>query len=190
MLTELDAINEMLSGAGLAPVASLDSQHPAVKQAVIRLDKVNIAVQSKGAWYNTSVVTLQPDSVTGNVLIPQNAVYANPEGIVGRRYTIRGRKIYDLQERTFRITSAMKYKIIEVLPFEDLPVTARTFIVARAVYEFFVNRGGQQPKLNEFKEQLFEAGVEYKKENARNSEWQQTTYRRIGPSNVNRHDRW
>ena len=190
MLTELDAINEMLSGAGLAPVASLDVQHPAVKQAQLRLDKVSLSVQSKGAWYNTSVVTLVPDVNTGNMLVPQNAVYINPVGVHGRRYTERGRKVYDLQERTFNIPISLKCKIVERLAFELLPIQARDYIVARAVYEFFVSRGGMQPKLNEFKEQMYNAQVEYRKEDARHSEWKHGTHRRHGPRNVNRHDQW
>lgn len=186
MLTELDAVNKILSAAGLAPVADANSQHPSYRTAKMTLDAVSSDIQSQGAWYNKSTIVLQP-TVDGNVYIPQTATYCSPVDEDDSALVIRGARLYDKSTRSYSIGRSVTVDLIEVLPFNDLPEPARQYVTKRAVYEHFVNKGGQDPKLSEYKNQLAQALLFYNRENLRNSKPQQDSFQRRVPTLGIRH---
>ena len=67
--TELDAVNQILSSVGQAPVTTLDLQTLNCAIVLNTLREVNKQVQSEGWIFNTERdYTLTPDSVTKEIV--------------------------------------------------------------------------------------------------------------------------
>ena len=152
MLTRLEAVNECLSSVGIAPVSSIDSKHPAFLKANRKLALVGKTIQSnggKGYWYNRSFVTLTPAS-NGEVVVPQYAVVCECENFP--QYIVRGNRMYNRDTRSFTIDTAEQYRIIEVLPYEEIPKVAQEAIWTKAKYEYYLDENGVEPKLSTYRD--------------------------------------
>jgi hypothetical protein len=138
--TKLEAVNTMLSVIGEAPVNSLESTSKTsdVIMAEKLLNEVSREVQASGWHFNIEKdVEISPDS-NNNILIPTSAarVDVEPDNAKDKEYVQRGSKIYNKSDKTFVITSALKCTIIYMLSWEDLPQSARQYIMIRASRKF------------------------------------------------------
>ena len=69
--TELDAVNQILSSVGQAPVTTLDLQNPEVFMTVNTIRECSRQIQLEGWTYNTERnYPLQPDATTSKIAIP------------------------------------------------------------------------------------------------------------------------
>ena len=136
----LDAVNTMLSVIGEAPVNTLDasSQTTDVAMAKSMLDEVSREVQAHGWHFNREYeVSLIPDA-SNNIAIPSNAARIDVEPADSRtkQYVQRGDKLYNKTDQTFTITAAKKCTITYMLDWDDLPETARQYIMIRAARKY------------------------------------------------------
>ena len=138
-MTELQAVNLLLSAIGEAAVSSLETATTVeVTQAKNLLSNVNRAAQQKGWHFNTEWdVVLTRDS---NDMIPLSesilSVYQP-----GQLMTIRGRSgsmyAYDLDNNTFTWTKNLNNAVtITLLDFIDSPNTFRQYVTTRAARIF------------------------------------------------------
>jgi len=178
MFTELEIINKMLSASGLAPVADMNTQHPSYKKALLKLTDVNRAVQLQGYWFNQSVQTLQP-TIDGMVYVPNQALHCRPVDDESAHLSARGSRIYDTTNRTYIIGTSVQVELVELLPILDLPPAVAEYVAARAVHEFYLDQGGQDPKLSEYRGMRSLAETEFKKAVLKNSRITQPTYARL-----------
>lgn len=142
-MTELEAINEMLSVISESPVASLEEAASVAdaQSAQQLLGRQSRSVQSIGWQWNTEYnFRLAPD-IDGNIILPANTVKVDPVD-PSIDYVFRQGKLWDRQNKTFTIPQAVLVNIVFLLPFEDLPSTARTFITAAAARKFENRLGG------------------------------------------------
>lgn len=134
--TELDAVNQILSSVGQAPVTTLDLQNPEVAIVLNTLREVNRMVQAEGWTFNTERhYELTPDSITGEILFPFNALsidtnrqshYADYDPVR------RDGKLYDRYNHTFVWTKPIDADIVWYFDFTDIPPAIQQYIVARA----------------------------------------------------------
>jgi hypothetical protein len=138
-MTELQAVNLLLSAIGEAAVSSLETATTVeVTQAKNLLSNVNRAAQQKGWHFNTEWdVVLTRDS---DDMIPLSesilSVYQP-----GQLMTIRGRSgsmyAYDLDNNTFIWTKNLNNAVtITLLDFIDSPNTFRQYVTTRAARIF------------------------------------------------------
>jgi hypothetical protein len=117
--TELDAVNQILSSVGQAPVTTLDLQNPEVAIVLTTLREVNKQVQSEGWMFNQERgYTLKPDSTTEEILYPTNALQVDTnqqEHLDDYDVVRRGNKL-----------------IVWLYPFDDVPPAIQDYITARA----------------------------------------------------------
>ena len=138
-MTELQAVNLLLSAIGEAAVSSLETATTVeVTQAKNLLSNVNRAAQQKGWHFNTEwdvVLTRNSEN-----LIPLSesilSVYQP-----GQLMTIRGRSgsmfAYDLDNNTFTWTKNLNNAVtITLLDFIDTPNTFRQYVTTRAARIF------------------------------------------------------
>lgn len=142
--TRLDAINYVLSCIGLAPVDSEDDYNLDVAQAGGMVDKVSRTIQNnkgRGYWFNREANhKLSPDPVTGNVLIPNNAlaVYRFDNFNRPAKIATRGRALYDTATHGFDMRGLVNsdgfvhLMLVTQLEYGDLPQTAKDAIAAQA----------------------------------------------------------
>jgi len=134
--TELDAVNQILSSVGQAPVTTLDMKNPEVYITLETLREVNRQVQSEGWTFNTeNHVELTRNSVTNKISYPTNAlaVDANEDKYQGK-YDIVKRDgfLYDKKEHSYTFTEDLVVDMVWLFSFDDVPKIAQTYITNRA----------------------------------------------------------
>lgn len=145
--TQLDAVNQMLLAIGESPVSTLTGDVGVdVVTAKQTLADITRAVQTEGWLFNTEHEF--PLSVDGDnqIGIPSNAASVD---VIRERFgdndpIQRGLKLYDRKNHTYTFTEGVKAKIIFLLPFEDMPETARYYVTYRACRKFQDNSIGSE----------------------------------------------
>ena len=141
VMTELEAVNEMLMSIGQAPVNTLTvTGIKDVNIAKARLTSTTRRVLSRGFNFNTDEnYELTPD-VDGVILLPSGALkvegMASSDNLTVRRHVTKGMALYNKAERTFVFTAPLPVKVTWAFAFEDLPETARCYIATAAGRRF------------------------------------------------------
>ena len=149
MTTRLQAINQMLSGIGQAPVVSLDVANPELALALDILESVNREVQGEGWHFNTEVNYPFTPDVNGNISVPQDVLSLsdNKTSNVQKYQTVlRNGKLYDKVNHTyiFPTGSPIKCDVVWLFDFEDLPQPFKDYITQRATRVFAGRALGSQ----------------------------------------------
>ncbi|MCE9933632.1 hypothetical protein [Aeromonas salmonicida] len=131
--TELEAVNEILSSIGEAPVNSLESGMDDANMALQILRSVSRETQSIGWYFNREQgFVLSPDD-KGEVPVPENTLRLDS----GRKdLMLRSGKLYDSKRHTFRLGCQVKVDLVLGLNFNDMPEVARRFITLKAARVF------------------------------------------------------
>lgn len=150
-MTELEAVNILLSVIGEAPidVFSSTATNEITESTVARrtLAEVSRDVQAEGFSWNTDVgVTLTRNS-SNQFVLPSNQlrVTFDPRTYTASQYTVRGGRIYDRSNQTFTFSSPSSLLVSEMvvlLTWDELPHQAQMYVTIRAARIFagrFVN---------------------------------------------------
>jgi len=129
-MTELEAVNVLLTTIGEAPVNTLTgNQVTDVSIAQQVLNEVSREVQAQGWHFNTEDgVELSPDGFN-EIIVP-----ADIARIDARDYNIvrREGKLFDLDKRSYEFSSKIKVSIVYFQDFLQLPDVAKKYITTRA----------------------------------------------------------
>jgi hypothetical protein len=137
MTTQLQAINQMLTSIGQAPVVSLDIANPEIATAFSILNSVNREVQGEGWHFNTEVkYPFTPDE-NGEIIIPDNVLQLSDnkyENVQQYQTVVREGKLYDKIEHTYIFPTAnpILCDVVWLFAFEDLPQVFQDYITQRA----------------------------------------------------------
>jgi hypothetical protein len=140
-LTELDAINLMLSVIGEAPINVLSDEPQTVDVSLAQKQLGNTLneVQSKGYNFNREYnITLLPDG-NGNINVPTNYTRVQIDeahGDTSMDIVHRGTRLYDRKNRTYVFTKNVVVRCIVLLPFDQIPECARRYISIKAARAF------------------------------------------------------
>lgn len=137
-MSELDAVNTMLSLIGEAPVNSLIVSGLAeVALAKAILDEANRELQEKGWAFNVESEFLLTRDVNNYIQLPINAlrVVLSPRH-APMKVTQRGTRLYNRTDHTYVFTKDLYVEITYLLPFEDLPQAAKHYLTIRAGRKF------------------------------------------------------
>ncbi len=137
---ELSAVNAILAGIGEAPVDNLYDTSLDAGMAKGVLDRTSRSLQTKGWWFNHSKnVTVTPEPSNGYVYPLANSlsVLTNEGDLWYRTFTIRERKVYDMQNHTFDLRNvanggSFQLDFITYLSFEDLPAVFQIAVTEAA----------------------------------------------------------
>lgn len=134
--TELEAVNALLSTIGESPVDTLlgvlptdaGTAHANIRRFSRQLQKAGWSFNSEGSFL------IAPD-VNGEIILPANTLKVDPAD-PSAPYVQRGGRLYDPVAHTYAIGKPVQVDIVFGLPFEELPETARNFIVVAAARRF------------------------------------------------------
>lgn len=139
-MTELEALNLILSVIGESPLASLDAVSASVDAVLANqaLNEVNRSVQAHGWHFNVEHdVTLHPEASTKQIVLPANCLRVDSTGVDSHVDIVqRGNTVYNKTDRTYTFSKPLKAELVTLLPFESLPQTARQYIAVRAARVF------------------------------------------------------
>jgi len=166
--TELDAVNQILSSVGQAPVTTLDLQNPEVSIVLNTLREVNKQVQAEGWVYNTERhVEFPPDNTTKEIAYPPNVLQldANRETHKDNYDLVRRNgKLYDRYKHTDKFTKTIEADVVWYFDFTDVPPAFQAYITARAARMCCVKMVGDrelQALLQEQEIMTRSAAIEY-----------------------------
>lgn len=129
-MTELEAVNVLLTTIGESPVNTLTgNQVTDVTIARQVLNEVCREVQAQGWHFNTEPkVKLSPNALK-QLLVP-----ADTARIDSSEYNIvvREGKLFDLDRRSFEFSATAEFDIVYFRDFEVLPDTAKRYITTRS----------------------------------------------------------
>lgn len=136
-MTELEAMNLMLSSIGESEVSSVDSTVPEASLARRILHRVSRQVQSIGLHCNTDTryeITLDGDD---KAPVPASALVVDGY-YKGEALVVRGGFLYrsEPENQTFEFDSNPYVDIIWFLDYENLPQPIRNYIAVRATRVF------------------------------------------------------
>jgi hypothetical protein len=138
--TKLDAVNTLLFTIGETPVNTLsggtDVDAVTAEQVI---DRTSRAVQSHGWDFNhepnfpLAVQAFAPYEI----FVPDTALTCDPSDKY-LKVTQRGNRLYDVANHTYSFSGITKIEcdITWMLPFDELPETARSYIATRAARIF------------------------------------------------------
>lgn len=138
LTTELEAINTLLRCIGEGPVSDVDSpQNISAMNGLKTLRRVSREVQTAGWYFNSEYdVTLSKDQ-DGKIPVGNDVLEIDSYGSdKSTDVTRRGGFLYNLSDNTFVFAGSIKVELIRFLSFEDIPESARTYIVIKAGREF------------------------------------------------------
>ena len=136
--TELDAVNQILSSVGQAPVTTLDQQNPEVAIALNTLREANKQVQAEGWTFNTEHhYELTGDANTFEITYPTNALQIDTtrsQHFDDYDPVRRGGKLYDRHKHTFLwknedgTAKTIQVDVIWYFNFTEVPVAVLNYI--------------------------------------------------------------
>lgn len=135
-MTELEAVKTMLEVIGEQPVNSLnESGIPELEVAKSILHKGNREVQGWKLHCNTEHDYPLPVNADGEIVVPANTLNVDASA-AGHDVSLRGQRLYDLKNHTYKFTSGISVSITFFLPFEELPQHVRSYIAIRSARQF------------------------------------------------------
>ena len=139
-MTELDALNILLGTIGSSPLTSLSNpQNADALSAQNKLDSARKEIQAETWYFNSEEnFPLVPDAVTGFITIPPEITTIDSMGRFGEKVDVivRGNKLYDRENHTYKFDTTIYANVLECLDFDELPETAKLYVVARAARQF------------------------------------------------------
>jgi hypothetical protein len=161
---KLQAVNTMLAGIGEAPIAALPATRADGQMAESVLDEATREVLSMGWHFNTEVKTLTRD-VNGKVAVPTDYAKIDlyDESLSRLDYEIVVRfdstgagamRLYNKahNKNTFVLGIDPKCEIVYYQDFEQIPETARRYIMIKAA-RVFQDRIAGAPTVHQFQMQ-------------------------------------
>ena len=137
--TLLEAINTLLAAIGSSPVTNTDT--PQNADAIIAKNNINRAlrdIQTEKWYFNSeSDYPLTPD-VNGTIHISNNIINIDFTGRLGEgnRFVIRGKKLYDRLNHTFKIDEQLEADVVLCLEYDEIPESAAQYVIARAARRY------------------------------------------------------
>ena len=137
-LTELEALNMMLTNIGETPVSTLNSTGDLyVSVARQMLYDVSREVQTVGWYFNTEVNYPLPRDTSGQITVSQNVISLDlTEDYYTYDAVLRGNKLYNRKDHSYIFDQSLKADLTLFLSWDELPQPARQYIAVVAARRF------------------------------------------------------
>lgn len=134
-LSQLEAVNQMLSAVGQLPVNTIVGDvNVDVTRALATLNTVSMQVQGQGWKFNTETGYVATPDSSKRLVFPDNVLSFVPEGRTGT--VMRGNTLFDTQNATYEFTGTIKGTAILALEWDLMPNHARQYIAIKAARLF------------------------------------------------------
>ena len=129
-MTELEAVNVLLTTIGESPVNTLTgNQVTDVTIANQVITEVSREVQAQGWHFNTEDKVLLSRDVNNNIIIPSDVARIDTPNF---NTIVRGGKLFNLTDRTYVFSASIEATIVYFQDFEVLPEVVKIYISTRA----------------------------------------------------------
>lgn len=143
-LSELEAVNSLLRFIGEQPVSALDDSQVSSSYIAQRIiHDISRQVQTVGWWFNTEQEYELAIDNDGYINVPTNVLKIDPSD-TSYNYVLRGTRLYNKVDHTYVFTENVEVDLVFFLPFEELPQTARHYVMTKALKEFQISVLGSE----------------------------------------------
>ena len=142
--TKLSAVNRILSNIGQAPVTGLETGNPMVEMAEVILDEVTAAIQSEGWIFNTEYGYPFTPTSTGEIIIPDNVIALDSNGLPDEFLVIRNGKLYDKASHSYIFSGERHLDVQWLFDFTEMPEAFKEYATIRAANVFAGRSVGSQ----------------------------------------------
>jgi hypothetical protein len=153
LINTLSTVNDMLGLLGELPINDLDAFHPVVPKATSVIATTNAVVQGDAWWFNTETITLSPQAITKDILLPADTLSVDSVASIPH-VAQRGPRLYNLDTASIEFDKPVAVVLRRLIPFEDLPHNARAYVRARALLAFQNTIDGDAVKSREIKDEV------------------------------------
>lgn len=156
LLSELEALNMMLTAADEAPVQSINQAgHLPLSIAKAILDDTSRVVQSMGWAFNTEKEYPLSVDILGAITLPANTLSVDVDEYSDVDAIQRGLRLYDRKNHTYKFTAGINATMVWLLDWAELPHAARHYIAIRAsrTFQARMQAGDAVFKMTELDEQ-------------------------------------
>lgn len=150
MLSELGAVNTMLSALGVSPVNSITGQVSSdVAACRSILEEVRSDVMLQGWDFNTAKSVPLTPGADKRIRLPQATLRMDmSDGETANVDPVqRGDYLFDRRNQTYTFTQGFKVDVITDLKWEDTPQVARAYIAKRAARVFVQRMDGDEKRI-------------------------------------------
>lgn len=137
-LTELDAVNEIISTIGESPISTLEENEVIDASLALRiLRSTSVEVQSKGWHFNTELQYRIAPDIAGEIRLPQNTLRVDTvSSDADLDLVMRGLRVYDRVNHTYFFDQPVLVDLVVGLPFEELTSAMRVYITLKSGRKF------------------------------------------------------
>ena len=163
-----DAINEILLSLNELPLDISDAIED-IGIAVIVNSQLEITkrkILSRGWFFNKTIIKLVPN--TEKYIVIPDSFLSVDGGDDEPSLVVRDHKLFDKEELTFKFDEAKECKIVEDIPFDDIPFTIADYIVQTASFQAYINIIGNSEDIRVRMTMVNEAKINALRENANN----------------------
>lgn len=135
--SRLEAVNEMLSCVGEAPVNALNTGYIESDIAENILDSVSRDIQSRGWNFNTEENWEIPPNTSKHLVLPLNTLKV--DGVTQNQqynWVMRGNELYNKITQSYLSEAPVKVTLVILLDFDLLPEAARRYITLKSARVF------------------------------------------------------
>lgn len=139
LTTLLDAVNICIMTSGEQPVNSLDETRADIQIAKKIIEDTSLDVQAQGWRFNEEYDAPLTTNSSNEIPLANNTIRVEiTSGPSDINAVIRGSKLYDTKNRTYKFpsTTQLKATVTYALNFDELPQAARKYIAAKAARIF------------------------------------------------------
>jgi hypothetical protein len=152
--TELNAVNILLATIGESPINTLVGEDLHVDAAMAKntLDAVRKELQCTPWYFNTEEKFPLVPNEEGYIILPPT-VHTVDVMSARAKYrdidvVVRGNKLYDRKNHTYKFDRMIEADVVLILPFNELPQTAKNYLVIRAARKFQTQAVGSEALYN------------------------------------------
>lgn len=156
-LSKLDAVNEIIGAMGEAPVDTLEnSENVDTINAIRMLEAEMRAIQVMGWTFNTvDPFIMIPDDNSKHILWDDSILSIQfADNRVVRK---RDEWLYDVTNNTDQFDAPLEAKVIQYVPFEEMPQVFRQYITVRTANHFVARYLGDPTIMQELQKEEAQA---------------------------------
>lgn len=136
----LTAVNRIMPKLGEHPVTSLNKKHPTLAILLPIIDTKIEDLTMQGQWFNTSDITLYPDS-EGGIAIPADTLSFTPKDM---QAVVRGLRLFNAATSSYVWKLPVAGTLIARLGFEELPESVASLVWYSALVDAYVTDIGME----------------------------------------------
>lgn len=180
----LQAVNLILPKLGNHKVTSLEARDPTIGIIVPEIEQVLDETLQPGWWFNSFDVELYPNS-EGYIDVPEDTlsfVCSDKR----ERVVQRGEQFYNGRTLSYKFDKKIHGRLIQRVPFEELPESFATFITYMAAVNAYVTDLGLEQTVNYWTQRAQSAQAAMEQEHLRQMKFNvrdSSRYRRMMPVN-------